>query len=222
MNTWNILILDKSGSMLENKTQLIEGFNEMVNEQQNENPDNFLTVITFNDKVDIFKEDLFKNINSIKNDDILTYGKTALYDAVGKAYDMIINNKDYTNVSITIITDGLENSSRFYTVEMLNENKKIIDEKYSMKILFIGADETCITCNKIISHANYNVNCSGDMRKALRVTSRSMSGREVDIAYLQEESNISPVVPNVNVMERSMSGSLARPPKLRRVNTVIN
>ena len=34
MTNWDILLLDKSGSMIDNKTDLINGFNELINEQK--------------------------------------------------------------------------------------------------------------------------------------------------------------------------------------------
>ena len=123
MTNWDILLLDKSGSMINNKNDLIVGFNELVNEQKKEKSDNLFTVFTFNNKVELLKEDKFQNFEEIDNTSIITKGTTALYDAIGKAYDMILENKLYTNITLTVITDGLENSSKFYTIDMLNDKK---------------------------------------------------------------------------------------------------
>ena len=59
MSDWDILLLDISGSMTKSKNDLINGFNELVNEQQKEKGDNLFTVLTFNDEVELFKEDKF-------------------------------------------------------------------------------------------------------------------------------------------------------------------
>ena len=128
MTNWDILLLDKSGSMIDNKTDLIDGFNELINEQKKEESDNLFTVFTFNNEVELLKEDKFQNFEEIDNTSIITKGTTALYDAIGKAYDTILENKLYTNITLTVITDGLENSSKFYTIDMLNDKKKQSDK----------------------------------------------------------------------------------------------
>ena len=145
MANWDILLLDKSGSMMQNKKDLIEGFNELVNEQKKEGSDNLFTVFTFNNEVELFKEDKFENFEKIKCTDIITKGSTALYDAIGNAYDMILENKMYRNITLTVITDGQENSSKFYTIDTLNDKKKQIDENFTIKMMFIGTDISCIT-----------------------------------------------------------------------------
>ena len=58
MSDWDFLVLDKSGSMFQNKKALINGFNDLVSEQKQEKSTNLLTVITFNDVVEIFKEEI--------------------------------------------------------------------------------------------------------------------------------------------------------------------
>ena len=55
MSNWDILILDKSASMFKHKKDLIDGFNNLVLEQQAEKSTNLFTAVTFNDKVDILK-----------------------------------------------------------------------------------------------------------------------------------------------------------------------
>ena len=104
MTNWDILLLDKSGSMIDNKTDLINGFNELINEQKKEESDNLFTVLTFNNEVELFKEGKFQNFQEIDNNSIITKGSTALYDAIGNAYDMILKNKMYTNITLTVLT----------------------------------------------------------------------------------------------------------------------
>jgi len=218
MSDWDILVLDKSGSMFHTKKDLINGFNDLVSEQKQEKSTNLLTVITFNDVVEIFMEETFPNVSEIKESDIITKGKTALLDAVGEVYDMILTNDKYTNITLTVITDGRENSSKNYTIDALNEKKKLIDNKYTLKMVFIGADISCITNNEVNSHATQRVDCSGNIHEALRIASRTMSsGRECSQYIPEGIVDINPVTPLV--MKRSFSSTNERPPNVKRCKT---
>lgn len=215
MPNWDILVLDISASMLTNKKDLISGFNNLVSEQKQEQSTNLLTVITFNDVVEIFKEETFPNVSEIKETDITTTGTTALVDAVGEVYDMILNNNvKYENITLTVITDGQENSSKNYTIDELNEKKKHIDNTYMLKMVFIGADFSCITENQVNSHATQSVDCGGNIQKAMRIASRSMSGGREGSQYIpQGLVDAKPITPLI--MKRSNCCNSDDPPKVR-------
>ncbi len=218
MSDWDILVLDKSGSMFKNKQDLVDGFNNLVLEQKEEKSTNLFTVITFNDVVEVFKEEIFPNVSEIKDSDIITKGTTALLDAVGEVYDMILNNDKYTKITLTVITDGQENSSRNYTIETLNEKKKLIDKKYTLNMVFIGADISCVTENEVNTHASQSVDCSGNIQEALRIASRTMSSGRDGSQYIPEGIvDLNPVTPLV--MKRSFSCTNERPPKVKRCKT---
>lgn len=221
MANWDILLLDKSGSMMQNKKDLIEGVNELVNEQKKEGSDNLFTVFTFNNEVELFKEDKFENFEKIDNTDIIIKGTTALYDAIGNAYDMILENKMYRNITLTVITDGQENSSKFYTIDTLNDKKKQIDENFTIKMVFIGADISCITGENITLHASQNIDCRGDIYRALRIASRTMSSQRNGDEYIPEESisqRVNPVTPLV--MKRSRSCNFGAPLKVKSCSSI--
>jgi uncharacterized protein YegL len=221
MANWDILLLDKSESMMQNKKDLIEGFNELVNEQKEKGSDNLFTVLTFNNEVELFKEDKFENFEKIDNTDIITKGSTALYDAIGNAYDMILENKMYKNITLTVITDGQENSSKFYTIDTLNDKKKQIDENFTIKMVFIGTDISCITGENITLHASQSVDCGGDIHKALRIASRTMSSQRDGSEYIPEEfisQGVNPVTPLV--MKRNKSCSSEDQPKVKRCRSI--
>tara|TARA_B100000035_G_C21025704_1_gene566121 strand:- start:212 stop:877 length:666 start_codon:yes stop_codon:yes gene_type:complete len=218
MSSWDILILDKSASMIENKKSLIDGFNDLVLEQQKEKSSNLFTVVMFNHEVDLFKEDKFENFRLFKNSDILPKGTTALYDAIGTVYDIILQNDTHKNITLTVITDGMENSSKIYTTKMLNNMKKDIDKKCKINMTFIGTDMSCIDSENITSHASQSVNCRGDLNKALKIASRTMSSQREETDYVPEGIVISnPVTPLV--MKRSRSSN-SFPPKIKRCRSI--
>lgn len=221
MSNWDILVLDNSASMSKNKKDLVDGFNNLVLEQKAEKSTNLLTVITFNNRVEVFKEETFPNVSKIEDSDIITKGSTALLDAVGEVYEMILNNNNYTNITLTIITDGQENSSKNYTIDNLNKKKKLIDEKYTLNMIFIGADISCITENEVNTHASQNVDCSGNIQHALRIASRTMSSGRDGSQYtpegIVEPNSVTPVE-----IKKSFSSTNERPPKIKRCRTLCN
>jgi len=185
MSTWDILILDKSGSMMPNKQNLINGFNNLVDEQKKQGSTNKFTLITFSNVVEVHHEQHFPDVD--KMSDIQIKGQTSLIDAIGEAYTLVKNN-EHKNVSLTIITDGYENSSTKYTRENLNVLKEEITENIQMNITFIGTDENCIKENPINLHTTRSIDYRGDLLSAMRSASQN-------ITTTREESLQEPLVP---------------------------
>ena len=104
MSDWGIFVIDKSASMTKNREQVITGYNDLIGSiKQNCSR---ITLILFNDIIDIFDKDI-KQVKYMNNSDYVPRGHTALYDAIGTAYYLIISNvinykKIVTNELITI------------------------------------------------------------------------------------------------------------------------
>lgn len=178
MSTWDILILDKSGSMLPNKQNLINGFNNLIDEQTSQGSTNKFTLITFSNSVEVHPQQQFPDVDKIS--DIQIKGQTSLIDAIGEAYTLI-KNSDHKNVSVTIITDGYENSSTKYTRENLDVLKEEITENIQMNITFIGTDENCIKENPINLHTTTSIDYRGDLLSAMRSASESITTTREEI-----------------------------------------
>ena len=179
MSDWDILLLDTSGSMIINRDSLVDGFNHLVAEQKKLKPTGLFTVSTFNSSVELFKEDTFSNFTEVTGDDFMLTGTTALYDAVGCAYDMILKN-DYKNVTLTVITDGSENSSVLYNIDSLNNKRESVGKKCTLNMTFIGTDISCITEGPVVGHARKSFDTQGDIYNAFRLASREISRGDAD------------------------------------------
>ena len=186
MSNWDILLLDESKSMEPNKTQLKDGFNDLVKQQITEKSKNKFTVIGFNDTTRVIKDEFFPDVSKINDDDINIKGQTALIDAVGEVYNMVIDQTEYKNIKITIITDGFENCSKTYTKKDLDSLKETLDNDYTTNIVFIGADISCIKNNIIKDHVSHSVDYNGDIERALLVASRTMSSGRESVGYIPE------------------------------------
>ncbi len=126
---FNLIVLDESGSMSHLTEQTISGCNETINvakTQAEKNADVFrslLSVYAFQDGGPVKSRYIVKNEDALKashisGDDYKPWGSTPLLDAVGATLTELktvaATHEDATGV-ITIITDGMENSSTHYS-----------------------------------------------------------------------------------------------------------
>jgi hypothetical protein len=183
---WDILIVDKSASMIHNIQDIKKGFNELIKEQIEQDSKNRFTVIAFNTDVEILSDDIFTNTLDVIDELTNVNGLTSLLDAIGKAYNLILKQKDTKDITLTVITDGQENSSRHYTVSQLDILKKDIDKDYNINMTFIGADKDCLYGNPIALHANVSLSCEGNLLGAMRTASSSMSSQRDGTHYTPE------------------------------------
>jgi hypothetical protein len=159
----NLIILDESGSMESIKKPIISGFNELVQsikgiEKKFPEQEHYITFVTFNSagrKVIHFTDPVAKlkkiNSSTYKPDEM-----TPLYDAMGTSITSLRNaidkQTDY-NVLVTVLTDGLENSSKEYTgnaIKKLVENLKMEGWTFT----YIGTDHDVETVATSISITN--------------------------------------------------------------------
>lgn len=126
---FNLIVLDESGSMSHLTEQTISGCNETINvakSQAEKNADVFrslMSVYAFQDGGPVKSRYIMKNDNAvtarhITGEDYRPWGNTPLLDAVGDTLTelktVVATHEDATGV-ITIITDGMENSSTRYS-----------------------------------------------------------------------------------------------------------
>ena len=123
---YNVIIMDRSGSMWDIQKAAIQGFNEVLGgvkaakEKFSDTQKQYLTLVLF-DSTSI--DDFYWNANPtavpILTDKTYVPGAcTPLYDAMGRTLTRLekelSGDKDHS-VIVTVITDGLENSSTEYS-----------------------------------------------------------------------------------------------------------
>lgn len=153
MNTpitvYNVIILDKSGSMSSIARQAIDGVNETIGSirsAQEKNPDqkHMVMLVAFcgcEMKV-IYDNVPVAEAKTLTDKDYRPCCMTPLYDAVGSTITRIHSLKssdDNSLALVTIITDGYENASREFTLTAL---KSLIDsyKEQGWQFTYIGAD----------------------------------------------------------------------------------
>ncbi len=129
---YNLIIVDESGSMSPLREATLSGINETINsirsaqEEFATTQEHTLTLVTFDssaNRPDVRTMIDHQPILQVKGfTDYMPTGCTPLYDAMGKSlttlHHRIKDDKDATAV-VTVLTDGLENSSREWTASGL-------------------------------------------------------------------------------------------------------
>lgn len=143
-----VFILDRSGSMAGLESDTIGGFNGMLQKQKRESGEANVTTVLFDDRYELLHD--HQSIDSIAlmtEKQYYVRGCTALFDAMGKAIQKMVNIQKSTKdeekaekVIFVIITDGLENASREYTCDRLKSMIEYQTDRYGWEFIFLGAN----------------------------------------------------------------------------------
>lgn len=165
-----VFIIDKSGSMYQSTQDVICGFNKIIDEQK-EIKDGKVTVslYTFNEKVT--EEYLGIDINDIKEFKYNASGLTAMNDGIGVGIDNVgkwLHEKDVNGEEmpgktlVVVMTDGIENASREYSLKTVQEKIKEQTEKYSWQFIYQGCD---ITTSKMAEDLGFKMKTYSSRKK---------------------------------------------------------
>ena len=137
-----VVVLDKSGSMASMGAEPKEALNLFISEQKKEMTDSnaLFSLYLFNDKIEkTLVNTPLKDIQEIT--DYTPEGMTSLFDAVGQAITDKLNTDRNKNVTMVVITDGAENSSREYkTRDSVSKLVKKAETEFQWKVMFLGAN----------------------------------------------------------------------------------
>lgn len=161
---YNLVILDKSGSMESIRTEAINGYNETLGSIKAtqlkfmDTQEHYVSLAAFCD----CGIDMIYDMTPIKDAEKLTKEKydpcccTPLFDAIGKTVKTLkkkIADVEDSAVLVTIITDGYENSSKEWDAKGVS---KLIEEckEDGWMFSFIGAGEDVVKVATTISITN--------------------------------------------------------------------
>lgn len=146
---YNVVILDKSGSMTSIRKQAVDSVNETFGcirsmRKKNAEQEQFVTLVAFcgcEQKV-IYENAPIEKVNNITPSDYEPCCMTPLYDAIGNVCTRLhttVKDDESASVAVTIITDGYENASREFSAKAI----KALIEAYKQEgwmFAYIGAD----------------------------------------------------------------------------------
>ena len=143
-----VFILDRSGSMAGLESDTIGGFNAMLEKQKKEDGECIITTVLFDHEVELLHDRIdIRAVKTMSEKEYMVRGSTALLDAIGKTIHKIGNAEKNTaeeyraeKVMVVIITDGEENSSRFYSLKEVKHMIERQKERYGWEFIFLGAN----------------------------------------------------------------------------------
>lgn len=147
-DTYNLIILDESGSMSGVRGQTISGCNETLNSIRNtakEQPNikQFVSIFCFDTSNSryIFQNVPIEDTRDLTPDDYYPNSCTPLYDAIGYTVTQLrsLIARTESAAVVTIITDGYENASRRWNHQAVVELINSLKEK-GWVFTFIGAN----------------------------------------------------------------------------------
>jgi len=140
-------VLDRSGSMSSIKKETIRQFNSYLEKQKSEKKKIFWSMALFNEEYELlFDRALVEEIPELNDHNYQPGGCTALLDAMGQTICQMESKQKkegIQNIILCILTDGLENASREYSLENI---RLLIKEKRGKgwEFVFLGADQDAI------------------------------------------------------------------------------
>lgn len=185
---FNVIILDKSGSMERIRQAAVSGFNETLNgikkaqERYADTQEHFVSLLTFCncEKKYVFDKVPVSEARPLTMEDYEPCCCTPLYDAMGFTLTTMRNhvrNIEDAVVVVTIITDGLENASKEYTgaaVKQLVEQLK--GEGWTFTYMGANQSSVEVAFNLSIRNArNFDYSAQGTMAGMAKDSSTRMN-----------------------------------------------
>ena len=161
---YNVIIMDRSGSMWDIQKSAIQGYNEVLGgikadaKSYAETQEHFMTLVLF-DSTSI--DNVYWNEDPAKaailtSETYVPGASTPLYDAIGKTLTRLekeLSGDPNVSVIVTIITDGYENSSTEYSLKAVKALiQHLKDEGWSFAYMGTDHDVDGVTVSLSITN----------------------------------------------------------------------
>ena len=143
-----VFILDRSGSMSGLEADTIGGYNSLLEKQKREEGEAYVSTVLFDHETEVLHDRVkLQDLKPMTDREYYVRGCTALLDALGGAIHHIARihkcarEEDRPEKTLfVVITDGMENSSRRYSLSKVKRMVEKEKEKYGWEFLFLGAN----------------------------------------------------------------------------------
>lgn len=188
------IVLDRSGSMESVRSDTIGGFNAFLADQVEAGGAATITLVQFDDVYEVVYSAIpLTDAKRLDNSTFVPRGSTALLDAIGrtiqatgKRLEAMTDDQRPEKVVFVILTDGLENASKEFTAQKVNDMLSHQRDVYKWEFVFLGANQDAITtaANLGIHAANsltYAANSAG-VKHAFRSLSKQLAGYRAGVS----------------------------------------
>lgn len=193
-----VFILDRSGSMSGLEADTIGGFNSMIQKQQKEDGEAYISAVLFDDQTEVlYDRTPVGKVKPMTDKQYYVRGCTALLDAIGGAIHHISKihkseaEEDRPEKTLFIITtDGMENASHTYDYKKVKKMVEKRKEKNGWEFLFLGANIDAIgEAAKFGISADRAVNYECD-REGTAINFRSLSNTVSAVRHAKSRAEI--------------------------------
>ena len=165
---YNLIILDKSGSMSSIRQAAFTGCNEVLNgikaaaKKHADTQEHFASLMLFDTESMPYILDMVPaaQIQLMKEEQFIPCACTPLLDAIGMALTRLeaeVKKHERAIASVTIITDGYENASTEYNAQQIHQLIGRLKEQEGWNFAFMGANQdvtkVCIDLNIDVQNA---------------------------------------------------------------------
>ena len=163
---YNLIILDKSGSMSSIAKAAIAGFNETVGgirsaqERFKDTQEHFVSLMIFCncEKAMVYDMVPVAEVKELTSKEYQPCCCTPLYDAMGisiNALHKAIKDKEDATAVVTVITDGLENASKEYSGQAIKALVERMKDEEGWNFAYIGTNQDVRATSASLSIDNH-------------------------------------------------------------------
>ena len=163
---YNLIILDKSGSMSSIAKAAIAGFNETVGgirsaqEHFKDTQEHFVSLMIFCncEKTMVYDMVPVAEVKELTSNEYQPCCCTPLYDAMGISINALykaIKDKEDATAVVTVITDGLENASREYSGQAIKALVERMKNEEGWNFAYIGTNQDVRATSASLSIDNH-------------------------------------------------------------------
>lgn len=196
------LVVDRSGSMQEMRSDAEGGVNAFIADQAKEPGEALLTLVQFDTEYEFLHSGV--PIGQVPKYTLVPRGSTALLDAVGRAINETgerlskMDEKDRPGLVIFVVmTDGHENASKEFSKPQIKKMIEHQQEKYNWHFTFLAANQDAFAeagemgirrggaANYVAARVSAAYKVTG--AKVSRMRSQSARGEQVSNEFTDEE-----------------------------------
>ena len=204
---YNLIILDKSGSMSSIAKAAIAGFNETVGgirsaqERFRDTQEHFVSLMIFCDceKTMVYDMVPVDKVKELTSKEYRPCCCTPLYDAMGISINALykaIKDKEDATAMVTVITDGLENASKEYTGQAIKALVERMKDEEGWNFAYIGTNQDVQATSASLAINNFMAFADDDagMREAW---AKERKSRTMMYSRLDEEREMTAAMPSM-------------------------
>lgn len=162
LSTYNIIIIDRSGSMYTIQEETVAGTDSIIKDIKSQCSDScqqVITLMSFSSTGNIYHSlnCAADSMPVFTRNEYNPNGLTPLFDAIGetcKKAEVYVDSMNFYIVSVSIITDGLENASHIYNQDSIISMIERLSEK-GWLFAYIGVGHDVENVAKSLGVKNY-------------------------------------------------------------------